>query len=79
MGSPRQAQHNGSTLSCRNALSNGFDICPGKNHVASMVRIADLTAAVVTNNPIANLTGDSIVNVSDLVTIKSIFFQRCAP
>jgi hypothetical protein len=67
------------TPSCRSALSNGFDTDPGKNHVVNMVHLADLTAVVVTNNPIADLTGDGVVHCSGFATIKSIFFQRCAP
>ena len=67
-------QHNGSTLSCRNALSNGFDTNPGKNHVLNMVHLADLTAVVFTDDPIADLTGGGVVNFSDLAKMKSVFF-----
>ena len=74
MGSPRQAQHYGSTPSCRDALSNGFDTNSGKNHVVNMVHLADLTAVVFTNDPIADLTGDGVVNFSDLAKMKSVFF-----
>ena len=79
MGSPRQAQHKGSTPSCRNALSNGFDTNPGKNRVANMVHLADLTAVVFTDDPNADLTGDGVVNFADLAKMKSVFFKTCAP
>jgi len=79
MGSPRQAQHNGSTLSCRSALSNGVDTKADKNHVANMVHLADLTAVVLTNDPIAHLTGDGVVNFADLAQMKSVFFNTCTP
>ena len=79
MGSPRQVQHNGSTLSCRNALSNGFATNAGKNHVANMVHLADLTALVFNDDPIADLNGDGVVNFADLAIMKKSFFKKPGP
>jgi len=79
MGSPRQAQQYGLTLSCRNALSNGVDANSGKNHVVNVVHLADLTALVFANDPIADLNVDGVINFADLAIMKTSFFKKPGP
>jgi len=65
--------------SCRDALSDGFDTNLDKNRVVNIVHLADLTAVVVTNDPIADLDADGVVNFADLAKTKSVFFKSCTP